>query len=146
MYVLVEKSNDNGNGYNHRHTRKYVKDKDYDKLLKEIVLIDKWCNYGANNGLFNGKHHNNLEEKNNLNVSYYQQDYLSETDDGKNYNHIHEELKKAQDSLDAEKFSDSMKCIASARIYYLKALFSKSWLRDQIRFPFSFILIKNLMK
>ncbi len=36
---------------------------EHDRLLKEIRIIDKWCNYGANNGLFYKKLNRNYNDK-----------------------------------------------------------------------------------
>jgi hypothetical protein len=51
----------NGNGQTNRRNmpRKNGQNKECDQLRKEIDLIDKWSNHGANNGLFNRKHGNN---------------------------------------------------------------------------------------
>jgi hypothetical protein len=104
----------NGKDKEHRHkmVNRNGKDKEHDRLLKEINLIDKWCDYGANNGLFNGHH---------------KQHQIDNIDGEIAYSQINVDLKKAQDNLDYEKFSDSRVCIASARISYLKVLFSKPW-------------------
>ena len=104
----------NGKDKEHRHkmVNRNGKDKEQDRLLKEINLIDKWCDYGANNGLFNGHH---------------KQHQIDNIDEEMAYSQINVDLKKAQDNLDDEKFSDSRVCIASARISYLKVLFSKPW-------------------
>jgi hypothetical protein len=51
----------NGNGQTNRRNmpRKNGQNKECVHLRKEIDLIDKWSNHGANKGLFNGKHGNN---------------------------------------------------------------------------------------
>jgi hypothetical protein len=104
----------NGKAREHRHKmgNRNGKDREYDRLLKEINTIDKWCNYGANNGLFNG-----CQKKH----------QLPAVDEEMTYSHINIDLKNAQDNLDDEKYSDSRVAIASARMSYLKVLFSKPW-------------------
>ena len=118
-------------GNNHKDIKRVGKDMEHDRLLKEINLIDKWCNYGANNGLFykecNHNHDDNLHTvTENKNTDTKQRNAV-EVDGEKLYEQIHEELRQAQDSLNDGKYSDSMVCVALARISYLKVLFSKSW-------------------
>jgi hypothetical protein len=117
-------------GDNHKEIRRVGKDIEHDRLLKEIRIIDKWCNYGANNGLFYKKLNRNYNDKldrtdENGSIDKKQSD--PEVDGEKLYEQIHEELRQAQDTLNDGKYSDSMVCVARARISYLKVLFSKSW-------------------
>jgi hypothetical protein len=114
--MLVSDRSDNGRRYPRKNGHN-----EYDKLSKEINAIDKWSNYGANNGLFNGKHNNNKSNSKdgNNNVSDVDEEFI--------YKGIHERLKEAKDNLEDEKFSESMVNTSAARLLYLKALFSKSW-------------------
>lgn len=78
----------NGNGQTNRKNmpRKNGQNKECERLRKEIDLIDKWSNYGANNGLFNGEHGNN---------------YSKGMMDGEEaYRNIHNHLKQAKNDLD----------------------------------------------
>jgi hypothetical protein len=108
--------NGNGNGHINRKnfTKKNGQNKEYDLLRKEIDLVDKWSNYGANNGLFNGEHGNTNSN--------------GGVEDGEEaYKNIHEQLKKAKDNLDEHNYSDCTRDTSLARLFYLKTLYSKSW-------------------
>jgi hypothetical protein len=119
--TLQDATNDNiGPRYPRRNGHNY----EHDKLSKEIDLIDKWSNYGANNGLFNGNHQKNDPKDDNNNVN----DHKQLIDGEFIYSGIHEKLKEAKDNLEDERFSEAMVNTSAARLLYLKALFSKSWI------------------
>ena len=47
---------------NHKNVKRTEGDKEYNRVLKEINMIDNRSNYGANYGLFNGKHKDEQNE------------------------------------------------------------------------------------
>jgi hypothetical protein len=121
---------------NHKNTTiRNGQNKEYDHLRKEIDLVDKWSNYGANNGLFNGKNNNNSyngsEENTNVNIQRdkhhrnYAHNYQVNGEAA--YINIHEQLKIAKDDLNGHKFTDCVVHTSLARLFYLKTLYSKSW-------------------
>jgi hypothetical protein len=106
----------NGNGqFNRKNTtKKNGQNKECDRLRKEIDLIDKWSNYGANNGLFNGENGNSSSN-------------VTMEDGEKAYKSIHDHLKQAKDDLDEHNYSDCTRDTSLARLSYLKILYSKPW-------------------
>ena len=105
----------NGNGQTNRKNmpRKNGQNKECDRLRKEIDLIDKWSNYGANNGLFNGDHGIN--------------NFKGMMDGEEAYRNMHNHLKQAKNDLDEHNYSECTRDTSLARLFYLKTLYSKSW-------------------
>ena len=117
---------------NHKDTRRIGREAEHDRLLKEINLIGKWCNYGANNGLFCNRNNHNRYDRLKMRIenrsANNESQNLDEIDREKLHEQIHADLKEAQDSLNDGKYTDSMVSVAKARISYLKVLYSKSWI------------------
>ena len=85
---------------NHKDTRRIGREAENDRLLKEINLIGKWCNYGANNGLFCNRNNHNRYDRLKMRIenrsANNESQNLDEIDREKLHEQIHGDLKEVR--------------------------------------------------